>query len=289
MGLADKLKSMFKGKSDVFARFELLREAISGTMSKFYKARNRETRQIVGLKVLDKKQTEQLMARFPGLKKPCEGEIAMKMDHPHIVKTFEHGLTTNGEQYLVMEFLEGPGLNSVIMSKDARLDGRRLNLLRQAADALQSVHDAGYIHRDVCPRNFVVDPHLQKLTLIDFGLTVPATPDFQKPGNRTGTPSYMSPEVVRRKPTDKRLDIFSFGVTAYELCTGQLPWEAGKDGQAAIARSSVDPTPVEQYRPTIHPELAKVIMACLSTNADARPQSFADFSRAIRHLTSEDA
>ena len=289
MGLADKLKSMFKGKSDVFSRFELLREAISGTMSKFYKARNRETREIVGLKVLDKKKTEQLEARFPGVKKPCEGEIAMKMDHPHIVKTFEHGRTTNGEQFLVMEFLEGPGLNSLIMGKDTNLDGKRLSLLRQAAEALQAVHDAGYIHRDICPRNFVVDPTHEKLTLIDFGLTVPATPDFQKPGNRTGTPSYMSPEVVRRKPTDKRLDIFSFGVLAYELCTRQLPWEAGKDGQGAIERSSVDPRPIEQFRPSINPQLSQVIMSCLATNADERPQTIADFTRAIANLKSEDA
>jgi serine/threonine-protein kinase len=99
----------------------------------------------------------------------------------------------------------------------------------------------------------------------------------------------MSPEVVRRKPTDQRLDVFSFGVMAYELCTGQLPWEAGKDGQAAIARSSVDPKPIEQYRPTIEPTLAKVIMSCLATNADERPQTMTEISRALRNVASEDA
>ena len=82
------------------------------------------------------------------------------------------------------------------------------SLLRQAAEALAAVHRAGYIHRDICPRNFVVDKDCESLKLIDFGLTVPATPPFMQPGNRTGTPNYMAPEVVRRRPTDQRLDIF---------------------------------------------------------------------------------
>ena len=75
---------------------------------------------------------------------------------------------------------------------------------------------------------------------------------------------------------------------AFQLCTGQLPWEAGKDGQAAIARSSVDPTPITEYRPSIHPQLAEVIMSCLATNADQRPQKISDFAAAIRKLKSED-
>ncbi len=272
---------MFRGKSDVFARYELLREAISGTMSKFYQARDRESGKIVGLKVLDAEKTAQLEARFPGLNKPREGEIAMQLQHPRIVKTLEHGLTVKGEQYLIMEFLEGPGLNSLIIGQSADLDGHRLPLLRQAAEALEYVHDAGFIHRDICPRNFVVDPSTESLKLIDFGLTVPATPDFQKPGNRTGTPSYMAPEVVRRHATDRRLDVFSFGVTAYELCAFCLPWDVGTDGQAAITRSSVPPTPIIQARPDIDPQLASTIMSCLETKPDRRPATMQDVLRQI--------
>ena len=89
------------------------------------------------------------------------------------------------------------------------------------------MHRAGYIHRDICPRNFVVDKNCESLKLIDFGLTVPATPPFMQPGNRTGTANYMAPEVVRRRPTSQKLDIFSFGVTAYELCAFELPWPRG--------------------------------------------------------------
>ena len=79
--------------------------------------------------------------------------------------------------------------------------------------------------RDVCPPNYVVAPDAQSLKLIDFGLTLPATPQFMQPGNRTGKPNYMAPEIVKRQSTDVRVDVFAFGVTAYELCTFELPWE----------------------------------------------------------------
>src|SRR5206468_10528743 len=140
---------------------------------------------------LDRKKTEAFEARFKGLDKPKEGKIAISLVHPHIVKTLEYGMTTGGEQFIVMEFLDGPGLNSLIVSRNPALDGRRVTLLRQAAQALAAVHNAGYIHRDICPRNFVVSRDYGSLKLIDFGLTVPATPPFLLPGNRTGTANYM--------------------------------------------------------------------------------------------------
>src|SRR6187551_2167950 len=112
MGLLGKL---FKGgtKVNVRSRFELLREAISGTMSTFHMARDRTTKEIVGLKILDRDKTAALEARFVGVAKPREGEIAVLISHPNIVRTIEHGLTTDNEQFIVMEFLDGPGLNSL--------------------------------------------------------------------------------------------------------------------------------------------------------------------------------
>ena len=126
------------------------------------------------------------------------------------------------------------------------MDGQRLVLLRQAAEAIASVHKAGFIHRDICPRNFVVSRDGDSLKLIDFGLTVPATAPFMAPGNRTGTANYMAPEVVRRRATSTRLDVFSFGVTAYELCAFALPWPKGQGKEAMVhgteAPDSVGPS-----------------------------------------------
>jgi serine/threonine-protein kinase len=285
MGLLDKLFKV-STKTNLRARFELMREAISGTMSNFYMARDRATKQVVGLKVLDRQKTAALEARFVGVKKPKEGEIAMSLVHPYIVRTLEHGVSTDGEQFIVMEFLDGPGLNSLIISRSQQLNGRRIKLLRQAAEAVAAVHRAGYIHRDICPRNFVVDRDCESLKLIDFGLTVPAVPPFTLPGNRTGTANYMAPEVVRRRPTSQSLDIFSFGVTAYELCAFELPWPRGT-GVAAMTHGAIEPTDIRKYCPKIDPRLERAISACLEAEPEDRPATMEDFLRMIKDVSHE--
>jgi hypothetical protein len=97
MGITGFFKSLIEGgKVDVGRRYEILREAVSGTMSSFYMARDRETAQIVGLKILDKDKTDQLEMRFRGLDKPNEGKIASGFTHPRIVQTLGYGITTKG-------------------------------------------------------------------------------------------------------------------------------------------------------------------------------------------------
>jgi len=120
MPIFDRLKSMLAGsRLNVSSRFVLLHEAISGTMSSFYMARDLRTGQEVGLKILDSAKTAAFESRFKGLRRPSEGEIAVQLKHPRIVETFEHGLTIEGAQYLVMEFLEGPNMNTVLAAHDA--------------------------------------------------------------------------------------------------------------------------------------------------------------------------
>ncbi len=289
MGIGGFFKSLIEGgKVDVSRRYEVLREAVSGTMSSFQAVRDRQTDQIVGLKVLDKEKTEQLEMRFRGLNKPTEGEIASLFNHPRIVRTLGHGLTTKGEQFVVMEYLDGPGLNSLIIGRSKLLDGNRLALMTQAAEALQTVHEAGFIHRDICPRNFVCSKDATSLKLIDFGLTVPARKEFQQPGIRTGTPNYMAPEVVRRKPTDHRLDIFAFGVSMYEMFSFELPWQRGSgDGLAAMGNGQSAPTPIEKHCPKIHPVIRDVIHKCLEPEAEKRFQSMKLLLNAMRSAKSE--
>lgn len=289
MGISSFFKSVLDGgKVDISKRYEILRDAVSGTMSKFHQARDRETEQIVGLKILDKVKTDQLEMRFRGLDKPSEGQIATSFDHPRIVTTHNFGITTKGEQFLVMEFLDGPGLNSLLIGRSKLLDGNRLALMRQAAEALQVVHEAGYIHRDICPRNFVCSPDATSLKLIDFGLTVPAQKEYMQPGIRTGTPNYMAPEVVRRKHTDQRLDIFSFGVSMYEMFAFVLPWQKGSgDGLAAMGHGQTEPAPLETYCPEIHPALSQAIAACIRPNAEQRMQSMKQFLSAISNVRQE--
>src|SRR6188474_342744 len=113
MGLFDKIKQLFASSEgalpiiDVNKRFELVGRTGQGSMSKVWRARDRDTGRTVCLKVLDKVKTLKFEARFLGLKKPSEGEICMLLKHPNIVQTFEHGLTTDQEPFIVMELVDG--------------------------------------------------------------------------------------------------------------------------------------------------------------------------------------
>jgi eukaryotic-like serine/threonine-protein kinase len=288
MPFIDRVKQLLTaGRLDVSARFALLQKAIQGTMSSFYMARDLRTNKIVGLKILDPKKTAEFNARFKGLKKPTEGEISYQLKHSSIVETFEYGLTTHDEHYLVMEFLEGATLHSALVGLDANLDGQRVKFIREAAEAVAAVHASGYIHRDVCPRNFMLANGGKDIKLIDFGLTVPAIKEFMQPGNRTGTPNYMAPELVRRRATDFRLDVFAFGVTAYEICTFELPWMRGTTGMAAMTHDQ-PPTDILKYRPQINPILAKAIHSCIEPAVEKRCPSLEKFLQMIREVKHED-
>ncbi|MCA9105049.1 MAG: serine/threonine protein kinase [Planctomycetales bacterium] len=276
MGILDKFKEMFRSnKLDVSARFELDRHATSGTMSNFHLAREIGTGKVFGLKFLDVEKLQAFEARFKGLKKPSEGEISLQFSHPRIVRTYEFGETVSGKPYILMEFVEGQGLNVLIQDKSPLLEGHRVALMRDMAEAIAAVHAAGYIHRDICPRNFIINPQGTHATLIDFGLTVPDKAEFRQPGNRTGTPLYMAPEIVRRRPTDKRVDLFALGVTYYRLLSGEHPWSAGGDtsGMAALQHDTHPPTELLKVRPDVDPRIAKVVMQCLESDREKRPES----------------
>ena len=288
MGIFDSIKKFFgQEKLDVQKRFELKRAAISGTMSRFYLAEERATKKTFGLKIVDMKKLAEVDLRFKGIKKPLEGEMAVQFDHPYIVKTYEYGVTTKDENYLLMEYLGGGGLNVAIASQPERLEGKRLYYLQQAAEAIAAVHEKGFIHRDICPRNFILTRDGKVLKLTDFGLTVPATPQFMQAGNRTGTPNYMAPELVRRKPTNIQLDVFAFGVTAYETMTGQLPWASGTDGRAALSHDSM-PRDITTLRPQIHPLLARAIHQCIEPDQSKRFPSMREFLQLVSTVKHED-
>lgn len=296
MGILDKVKGMISGTNkkggllDVSKRFQLDRHAYSGTMSKFHVALEITTNKPYGIKFLDKEKLDAFRARFKGLDKPEEAEIAMQMHHERVVETYEFGKTTKGVEYILMEYVNGPGLNSLVLSKDKKMIANRLNLIRQMAEGVQAVHDAGFIHRDVCPRNFIAHKSCEWLKLIDFGLTIPNEEPYRRPGNRTGTPQYMAPEIVRRRPTDTRVDVFAFGVTVYKILTFKHPWDS-KDttGLGALAHDQRPATDILKHRPDLHPKLAKAVHKCLEIKPEDRMPSCKMFLKKIREVTSETA
>jgi eukaryotic-like serine/threonine-protein kinase len=284
------LKKLFAAKSknklpiiNVEKRFDLLGRTGQGSMSKAWRARDRDTGRLVFLKLLDKAKTLKFEARFPGLKRPQEGEICMGLRHPNIVQTFEHGITTEGEPYLVMEMIEGMGLNFMIETNSPALNGQRISILVQLSEALEHLHRSGYLHRDMCPRNVMVTQKGQ-VKLIDFGLAIPNRPEFCRPGNRTGTPDYLAPELIKRVTTDHRVDMFALGVTAYEVFTGRLPWDKGESRQTLEQHMNVPGRDPREWKPDMDDRVAEVLMKSILRNPAERFQSAEKFAEALREL-----
>jgi serine/threonine protein kinase len=290
VGFISSLKGWFKSKPrknlpiiDVSKRFELLGRTGQGSMSKVWRARDRQLGKVVCLKLLDKLKTAKFEARFTGLIKPTEGEICMLLRHPHIVRTFEHGITTEGEPYLVMELIDGLGLNFLIETKSQQLEGNRINYLSQLAEGLDYMHRNGFLHRDVCPRNVMINQD-GEVKLIDLGLAIPYRPEFCRPGNRTGTTNYLAPELIKRQSTDHRVDLFALGVTAYETFTGDLPWERANSQQVLLNHVNLAARDPRTLRQDLDDKTVKFITKAVERDPKHRFQSASDFRDALRAL-----
>jgi serine/threonine protein kinase len=284
------LKKWFKAKPksnlpkiDVRKRFELLNRTGQGSMSKVWRARDKSLGRIVCLKLLDKEKTAKFEARFQGLNKPREGVICMSLRHKNIVQTFEFGLTTEGEYYLMMELIEGMGLNFLIETHSDRLNGKRIHYLTQIAEAVEHMHKEGFLHRDICPRNIMVTND-DVIKLIDFGLTIPNRPEFCKPGNRTGTPNYLAPELIRRVTTDHRVDLFALGVTAYEMFTYTLPWEKAQSLQTLLSHMNSAGKDPADLRPDLDKPTLAFLRKCVDRDPARRFQTAAEFREVLQTL-----
>ena len=290
MNILDTLKNLFKGGIktnlpiiNVEKRFELLGRTGQGSMSKVWRARDRKLGRTVCLKVLDREKTLKFNARFPGLNKPAEGEILMVLKHKNVVQTFEHGFTTEREPYIVMELIDGVGLNFLIETRGKQLEGNRVNLLAQFADGLEFIHNKGFLHRDICPRNAMVTQS-GVVKLIDFGLAIPFRPEFCKPGNRTGTTNYMAPELIKRQATDHRVDLFALGVTAYEMFTGQLPWEKTESLQTLLSHMNSPGNDPAEICPQLDKKTVAFLKKAIERNPRDRFQTPAEFRDALKEL-----
>lgn len=283
MSLFDKKRTKQKPveRIDITKRFNLLGRVGQGSMSKVWKAEDIVSHKRVAVKVLDKEKTRRFESRFEGLNKPTEGEIALSLIHPNIVRTHEVGMTTEDEVYLVMDYVDGSGLSLLVDLQGDVMKRYRLRFMIEIGDALQYFHERGWIHRDLCPRNILVtDDHHVKL--IDFGLVVPNTPEFRKPGNRTGTANYMAPELIMRRETDQRLDVFSYAVTCFEMYTKRHPWQAAMTLDAVVQHINQEPLQVAVAEPKIDSRIAEVIMKGLERNPDDRWQTVAEMVAQLR-------
>ncbi len=273
------------GKSrrvNIEKRFSILTEFGKGSMSHVYKAIDNESGRSICLKVQDAEKSAAAASRATSVGRLSEGDVGMRIVHPNVVRTYEHGATTKGSHYIVMEYIDGQSLTFVRQSTVLSL-GQKIELLAQAADGLAAVHKAGFIHHDFGPKNVLVNREDQ-LKLIDFGLAVPNTPLFQRPGNRTGTLQYMAPEVIRREPKDERLDVFSFGVMMFEFLSNKLPYDAVEPMAMIRQRVNGEPTDIERVAPHLPEGLKAIIRKTLARNPKDRWKSMDTLASALRGL-----
>lgn len=284
MGLWDGLKSLFGGdRLNIERRFSVLSQASTGTMSKVFKVQEHASGKVFALKLLDRQKLAEYDERFKGLNKPSEGEIGHAIQSPHVAQTFEWGETTDLEPFVLMEYVDGATLHG--LSGGQQPPGRLLGLIRSAAQGLSAVHKAGYLHRDVCPHNFMAVRDSTTAKLIDFGLAIPAGKEFQSAAQRVGKVDYMAPELLRRQPTDQRVDIFAFGVAAFEVLSGRLPWEAVGKGLSSAGRMAQD---IRKHRPQLDARLAAAIEGCLQVDPEKRWPTLEHFIREVKPLKVED-
>lgn len=190
-------------------------------------------------------------------------------NHEYVISYIEHG-KIDGSPYLLMEYVEGENLKLLQARGDDVLDQFVGNILIDMAVALEHVHDSGFMHLDFKPENVMVSRN-GNVRLIDFDLALPIPQASVKLSKMPGTPNYMAPEQLRKQPIDHRVDIFAYGVTAYELLTGSKPFPG--ETPEEVLRQQLDMhylAPPRQLNPDIPPALEKTILKCLERDPNKR-------------------
>lgn len=275
MGILSKIVAMVRGgPGDGFVGgYRVVGEPIAeGPMSVVYKAMARkQTDGAVAVKVLKDSAARMARRLSIDLGKQWEGERAAELTHPNVVRTLECGCES-GTYYVVMEYVDGPNLASLIHAHSPLLEGRRISIIRQIAHGLAYIHGKGLIHRDVCPKNVLVDS-TGHAKLIDFGVAVAKTDKLKNTGRRTGRPSYMAPELIRDNTFDVRTDIYAFGVTIYEISTGAKPLAGADRYETMRLHLHSDPTPAAEVNKSVPQAVSDIIARCLAKDPEQRFQT----------------
>ncbi|MGE0711971.1 MAG: serine/threonine-protein kinase [Planctomycetota bacterium] len=257
------------------AHYRVLECLGSGGMGAVYLA-DAGVGQIVAIKVLQAKRASAGdLARFER-----EAQISSLIDHPGVVRLLEAGRTPDGLCYMVIPPYPGTSLRTLLQREEVTQE-LAFSILEQLADALEAVHQEGVVHRDVKPENVLVLAGSDQVKLVDFGIA-----RFYERGRAeltyvtargtiSGSPAYLAPETIVGEPSHPLADLYSYGVLAYELLTGQPPFEASSTLEFVERHLYRVPQPLSERRPDLHwsPDLERLVSALLAKVPDQRPRS----------------
>jgi serine/threonine protein kinase len=266
-------------------RYEILSDLGEGSFGKVYKARDKALNRIVAVKSVrldtsaDPVTREELNKRFLR-----EAQVAAQLNHPNIV-TIHDIISTPTASLIVMEFVEGVTLSSILESKRGLALSEATGILSQVADALDYAHQQKVIHRDVKPANIMITSS-NGVRVTDFGIAkTDSSSESTLAGTILGTPDYMSPEQARAVPLDGRSDLFSLGSVLYECLAGEKPFGGGTVTGVLLRIVSDDPAPeVDWKRLGLPPELDKVMKRALAKDRSERYPTGGALIEALRSL-----
>jgi serine/threonine protein kinase len=263
-------------------RYEVLDKVGTGSTGSVYKGRNRDTGEVVALKVLS---TE--VAEDPVLRRRFEQEFLATrcLDNPHVVRGLEFG-QEGDVLFLAMEFVDGRSLWDLVQDRGRLPEAEAIAIITQVGQALYQAHQRGLIHRDVKPDNILVsdDGHAK---LSDFGLVKDVAGDLNLTETRTalGTPNFMAPEQFQdAKSADHRCDVYGLATTLYMAVTGQVPYLAKGYLRMLEKKLKGQLTPPRQLASDLSPQTEFAILRALSVNPAERPASCLEFVKALPQI-----
>jgi hypothetical protein len=250
----------------VAERFELHTSVGQGGMGEVFRGVDRLTGRAVAIKLVRGHSLERFLR---------ESRLLATLDHPAIVEYISHGQLPSGDHFLVMEWLEGVGLDRHLKRTGPLPVDQVLVLARRVCEALVVMHARSVVHRDIKPSNLFLQAHdIGALKVLDFGIARQARSDelLTLTGQIVGTPAYMAPEQARgEKDVDGRLDLFSLGCVLFQALAGTPPFSA-REYMAVLAKIVLeDPPRLRSMRPEVPPALDDLVFRLLAKDPEKRP------------------
>jgi serine/threonine protein kinase len=273
----------------VITNYKVERKLGQGGMGAVYLASHFTLGRQVAIKILN----QQFVAKHDVVRRFFdEARASNKIKHPHIIEVFDVGVLPDRSAYLIMEFLEGSDLKSVLKKRGALPVNEIQSLFVPICEALQAAHDSGIVHRDLKPENIFIcnDQGKDFPKIVDFGIAKLSDNNLDiqlrtRTGMVMGTPAYMSPEQASgQKQLDARADIYSLGVILYECLTGHPPFRGESVAAILIKQVTEMPEEMRNIVPEKHipPKLNDLVQSCLQKDPKDRPQSMQEILHELK-------